>query len=307
VKQRKHPNFLIGGTAAGGTSFLSAILVQHPQIYLPKQMRPEPHYFYKSWEYSKGIDYYLDLWFPDVGDHCVAIGERSSSYLFGGKKVAEKIAWQYPTMKFIFTLRNPIERTWANYRYTALQGVEDTTFEEALNREEERVRAQTGIWAEIQPHNYTGRGFYASQIREFLEVFPRQNLLLIKSELLSLQTDVELRKICRFLGVDSDSFTYERAPDHTSMNVRSPRLQKDLRDFFGERFDLIIEALRKNQSTTEFVRGPEDANAMTQLASNLVGTKMSMSETVRDRLRQTFSADMRNLKKLVDFDISDWK
>ena len=44
--------FIIGGTAASGTSYLSATLVQHPQIYLPQEMRPEPHFFYKSWEYK---------------------------------------------------------------------------------------------------------------------------------------------------------------------------------------------------------------------------------------------------------------
>ena len=57
----KRPNFIIGGTAAGGTSFLAAILFQHPEIYLPAEMRPEPHYYYKSWEYKKGLDYYSSL------------------------------------------------------------------------------------------------------------------------------------------------------------------------------------------------------------------------------------------------------
>ena len=33
MPKRTEPNFLLGGTSAGGTSFLSAILLQHPQIY----------------------------------------------------------------------------------------------------------------------------------------------------------------------------------------------------------------------------------------------------------------------------------
>ena len=152
----RNPNFIIGGTAAGGTSFLSAILVQHPEIYLPVEMRPEPHYFYKSWEYKKGLDYYLERWFKNVPETAIAVGERSSSYLFGGESVAKKIAAVYPNMKFIFTLRNPIERTWANYRYTVLQGLEKYSFEEALANEKKRVEEQSGIWAEIQPYNYTG-------------------------------------------------------------------------------------------------------------------------------------------------------
>ena len=74
------PNFIIGGTAASGTSYLSATLVQHPQIYLPQEMRPEPHFFYKSWEYEKGLNYYFSKWFQNVPDKKIAIGERSSSY-----------------------------------------------------------------------------------------------------------------------------------------------------------------------------------------------------------------------------------
>ena len=47
-----------------------------------------------------------------------------------------------------------------------LQGLEENTFEEALKNEKERV-TQKGIWKEIQPYNYTGRGFYYSQINSF--------------------------------------------------------------------------------------------------------------------------------------------
>lgn len=120
---------------------------------------------------EKGLDYYLSRWFSDVPSSAIAIGERSSSYLFGGRQVAEKIANAYPQMKFVFTLRNPIERTWANYRYTVLQGLEDLV-DEALKNETRRVNEQSGIWAEIQPYNYTGRGWYASQLKQYLEFFP---------------------------------------------------------------------------------------------------------------------------------------
>ena len=54
------------------------------------------------------------------------------------------------------------------------------------------------MWSEIQPFNYTGRSFYAKQIKEFLKFFSKKNILLIKSENLSANTDVELKKICNF-------------------------------------------------------------------------------------------------------------
>jgi hypothetical protein len=307
IRRNVNPNFLIGGTAAGGTSFLSAILVQHPQIYLPKVMRPEPHYFYKSWEYEKGVEQYLSRWFAEVPEKAIAIGERSSSYLFGGRLVAEKIAKQFPAMKFIFLLRNPIERTWANYRYTVLQGLDEYSFEDALKNEVQRVRDQSGMWAEIQPHNYTGRGLYASQIKQYLDVFPRDNILLIKSELLSSQTDTELRKIYAFLGLTATDIAYERAPDHTSVNVINARLQMDFRKYFGSRFDLIIEATRKNLPMESFVSNLEDRCKIEQLACNMTSGKVAMSQAAREYLVRHFSQDMKELREMVDFDISDWK
>lgn len=301
-----HPNFIIGGTAAGGTSFLSSILVQHPQIYLPKEMRPEPHFFYKSWEFQKGAEYYLQRWFSDVPSSAGAIGERSSSYLFGGEAVANKIFNIYPNMKFVFTLRNPIERTWANYRYTVLQGLEDLSFEDALKNEVDRIAQQTGIWSEIQPHNYTGRGFYASQLRQYLKFFPQKSILLIKSELLSKQTDAELRKIYEFLGLSILDFDYVRAPDHTSVSVVDPKLQKDLRNYFGDRFDRVIEATRREEGIEKFITSPLDELKIQLLSNNITGKKDVMPKVAREYLNELFAKDITDLRDFIDFDISDW-
>jgi len=301
------PNFIIGGTAAGGTSFLSSILVQHPQVYLPKEMRPEPHYFYKSWEYEKGLDYYLQRWFQDVAESKIAVGERSSSYLFGAEAVAAKVALAYPGMKFIFTLRNPIERTWANYRYTVLQGLEGLSFEEALRDEAKRIREQSGIWAEIQPYNYTGRGFYAAQIRAYLKYFSAEKILFIKSELLSSQTDVELSKIYKFLRLTLLDFDYVNAPDHTSVNIIDPKLQKALRCYFSDRFDKVIEAARRGEGIEKFIGNALDKEKITMLSNNMTGEKEPMPANARAYLNDLFAEDITALKQLVDFDLSDWK
>ncbi len=300
------PNFLIGGTSAGGTSFLSAVLVQHPEIFLPREMRPEPHYYYKSWEFEKGLDYYRKRWFSDVPDECIAIGERSSSYLFGGREVAQKIVADFPQMKFVFTLRNPIERTWANYRYTVLQGLENLSFDEALASEPERIKQQSGIWAEIQPHNYTGRGFYGEQLQQFLEYFPSQQILTIKSESLSRNTDAELKKVYRFLELSDLDFQAQRPPDHTSVNVVNPALQMELREYFGDRFDKVIEATRKEEGLDDFRKSEADRDAIDKMIENMKGAKEDMPSETRAYLQDVFAEDMELLKTMVDFNIDDW-
>ena len=74
-----NPNFIIGGIVAGGTSFLSSAITQHPQIYLPKVTRPEPSFFYKSWEYEKGMEYYRNKYFHEI--------QRLSNEIFNDKSL----------------------------------------------------------------------------------------------------------------------------------------------------------------------------------------------------------------------------
>lgn len=298
------PNFLIGGAAAAGTNFLTASIIQHPDVYLPEKMFPEVHFFYKSWEYEKGIEYYETTWFSKVRNE-KAIGERSSSYLFGGPEVAGKIKALLPDVKLIFTLRNPIERTWANYRFTVLAGLEDLRFEDALRKEKERVAMQTGIWAEIQPHNYTGRGLYAKQLKDYLHIFPKENILLIKSEEMGHEPMETFRKVFDFLEVDRN-FSPCIPPNYTSLSVKDPALQMRCREYFKDRFDLIIEAVRENEDPLIHLQ-PGEEEKFNAFVDNLKGVKEKMSEEARDYLRDFFRDDMKELKELVEFSIEDWR
>ena len=139
------PNFIIGGAAQSGTTSLSSALVQHPDIYLPTPLVPECHYFYKPWEIEKGLEYYRRKWFSTVQEES-AIGEKSTSYLFGGESIANRIARATPDIRLIFILRNPIERAWSNYKFTVFQGLEQLSFMEALLHEECRRSKAVGRW-----------------------------------------------------------------------------------------------------------------------------------------------------------------
>ena len=148
------PNFIIAGGVATGTSFLSHAMSRHSQIYLPRIMRPECNFFYKSWEFSKGPSYYAQKYFSDVKSE-IAIGERSSLYLHGDfLDVPKRIHALLPDVKLIFCLRNPTERAFANYRFSVLSGFEHKSFERALELEDLRFGRAKGWKSEIQPNLY---------------------------------------------------------------------------------------------------------------------------------------------------------
>ncbi len=306
VSGQQQPTFLLGGTSAGGTSFLSALLIQHPEVYLPREMRPEPHFFYKSWEYARGFGYYLDRWFSDVPEHSVAIGERSSSYLYGGESTAARIVRHLPEVRMVFVLRDPVQRAWANYRYTVIEGLEDLDFETALETEHKRVRAASGIWAEIQPHDYSGRGFYGQQLTDFLGHFDRSRILVLKSENLRDDTDRALGEICTFLGLEFRLEAMERPPDYTSVSVVDPRVQTRARSSLGDRFDLVVEAVRDGTDPFRFSSSESEHGVISDLKGNLSDDKWPIPDGARSILQKKYEDDLAVLARLVDFDVSDW-
>lgn len=300
------PNFIIGGTAAGGTSFLGAAIIQHPDIYLPFPMEPECHFFLKSWEYDQGIEYYQRKWFSDVQGE-KAVGERSSSYLFGGAAVAKRIRSALPNVKLIFTLRNPIERAWGNYRFTVLQGLEDLPFLEALKREPERVAAQSGRWAEIQPHNYTGRGMYATQLRAYREHFSADQILVLKSEQMQVEPEKTFQSVFEFLGIEKE-FCPEMPPKFSSMNVRDAAIQARAREILGGKFTDVILAIREHRDPHLVIDWNDDLQrrAVEDVQTNVTSQKQNMDPECREYLQSCFAADMRELPAYVSFSTDDW-
>jgi hypothetical protein len=207
----------------------------------------------------------------------------------------------------IFVLRNPVERTWANYRYTVLEGLENLSFEEALKQERSRIRSATGMWSEIQPHNYTGRGFYGSQVEEFFKVFPSTNILLIKSEELSKSTEQVVSTVLDFLGVPLSDWSFVRPPNFSSFDVLDRELQMRLRNELGIRFDEIIEAVRLNRLREVLpMLSPPESLLAELLAANLKSDKSEMADHTRSYLQEIFAGDLTKLKQFVDFNISDW-
>ena len=304
---QREPTFLLGGTSAGGTSFLSALLLQHPEVYMPREMRPEPHFFFKSWEYDRGVSYYLKRWFDNVPTSAAAVGERSSSYLYGGSETASKIVRHLPAVKMVFVLRDPVQRAWANYRYTVLEGLEDLDFESALASETDRIVAASGIWSEIQPHDYTGRGFYGRQLLGFLEHIDRSSIHVIKSEHLRDDTEATLASVCSFLGVDRTLVgTLERPSEYTSVSVINPRVQVEARSRLHSRFDLIVEAVRDGSDPFRFSESPDDDAVVASLTGNLTNRKLRIPRAARSLLKERYEEDLALLTSLVDFDVSDW-
>lgn len=304
IKYKGAPGFLIAGGVATGTSFLSALLAKHPEVYLPKVQRPEPNFFHYTHKYRKGLTWYLETWFGEVG-HEKVFGERSS-LLLPSENAASRIHSHFPEMKLIFCLRNPVERAWANYRFTVLEGLETLAFEEALKQEKRRTAETEGEWREIRPHAYLQRSIYSEGLREYFSLFPRENILLIKSEEMGKNPSKTLQSVCQFLSVDS-SVQLEPPPNYSSPSVVNAAEQKALREHFGPKFPLLVEAIRKEEPLDAFGPTPRDRAMVDRLKKNLHHKKEAMSPAARTFLQSALKEEIQNLRPLLEFEIHDWQ
>jgi hypothetical protein len=194
------PNFLIIGAARSGTTTLYSHLQGHPDVYLPAQKRPEPHFFLKSAEYAKGIGYYEERYFSAWRGE-KAVGEASTSYLFG-PDVPRRVRSDLPGVRLICILRNPIERAFSSYWHTIASGIETLPFAEAINRENERGIPLAGTaLGELAPFAYAGRGFYNRQLQRWLGEFDRSRVKIVIFDDFVAAPRRTLADVARFLSI----------------------------------------------------------------------------------------------------------
>jgi hypothetical protein len=201
---RPLPDFLILGAQKAGTTALYAYLRWHPRITGPSWK--EVSYFDRH--YARGVRWYRGH-FP-LRPRGRTVGEASPGYLFhplAPWRVRETV----PDAKLIVLVRDPVDRALSHYHHEVALGREPLSFEDALDAEEERTRGEAERMAR-EPgyfshawwdHTYVARGRYAEQLERWLELFPREQLLVLASEELAAETAGTYRRVLEFLGAPS--------------------------------------------------------------------------------------------------------
>jgi hypothetical protein len=224
------PDFLVIGAARSGTTSLYRYLVQHPAIAPP--LKKEIFYFDRSFDRSL-LRYRVN--FPLATERAFAkyvrrrpwaTCEATPCYLFH-PHAPKRIRQTMPDAKLICLLRSPVDRAYSHYKWMARAGRESLSFEEALEAEEtrlggefEKVLADEHYYSpDRQAYSYRARGEYADQLERWLECFPREQLLILKSEAVFERPEEHLPRILDFLGLPADGgIEYSRenavAPAH---------------------------------------------------------------------------------------------
>jgi hypothetical protein len=237
-QRRVLPDFLLIGGQRCGTTSLHRYLSAHPQVAMA--FRKEVSFFDVNW--PRGEDWYRSH-FPSayrLGNRVV--GEATPYYLFH-PAVPARVRAIVPSVKLVAVLREPVARAHSGYRLQRAIGMEPLGFAEAIAAEADRLAgeadrllADPGYRSVAHRHfSYQARGLYAEQLRRWFAEFPREQLLVLRSDDLFSDPGGTLSRVHAFLGIDDrPAAAYPVAQNATRGDDLDPTTDALLRERFAE-------------------------------------------------------------------------
>lgn len=251
---RALPDFLLIGVQKGGTSSLYSNLIKHPCV-VPAH-RKEVNFFSHDINLVKGLKWYRDHFASTAylkyrrlaRGRRVVTGEATPRYIFL-PYVAERVATFLPNVRLIAVLRNPVSRAYSHYHMAVRKNVETLPFDQAIEearREVDRIYS-SGFALPRTRADYLSRGLYADQLTQWFEHFPRQQILVLKSEDYYKDPQTTLKTALEFIGVDSEGMApYSRGRVREKYPPMNEGIRSQLREFFKPHNERLYELVGRD-------------------------------------------------------------
>lgn len=282
-------DFIGIGAARSGTSWLSNCLRAHPDICLSE---PKEIQYFNLKHNEDGINKNHTkpfAWYMNHFSHCKAgkvKGEFSTIYFYDEDAPA-LIKKYFPEIKLILCLRNPIDRAYSHYWLLRnVKRTENREFEKAISDES----------------HYIESGFYAMQLRPYLELFERDQILILLFDDLRTQPAKEICRVFEFLDVRTDKYISSNVLTRKANESRKIRVKKlqDILDavqrFLIDKGMSFIPLLFRNIGVSGFI---------TKVNATPFNYPPMKSET-RKLLRNLFDDDIKELQMILNRDLSHW-
>lgn len=277
---------LIIGAAKCGTTSLFKYLSQHPQISACSFK--EPNFFSISENFDKGFEYYQELWNWNNKIHKVAL-EATPNYtrvtnenlINSADKIALIQNFHHVNFKFIYILRNPLDRIESHYTHL-----------EAWSGEPGVKPFSEGIEAEI-----IDTSKYAMQIEEYYKRFSAENILLLNFDELKSDPLNLLKKICDFLDIDNG---YNFQGLSTVYNDSKERISLFLPGWKKLRKTELIKTIARNTN-------PEVRYGFRQIFGQKVNIKIQLSPKQKEFILRELYNDLQKLNSTYGVNVADWR
>ena len=272
---RALPTFLVIGAMKAGTTSLHTYLGRHPNVFVSEPK--EPHFFSSNWD--RGVDWYEGLFAG--GRDALARGEASTSYskFPAEPDVPERVHKLVPDVRLVYIVREPIARVRSHYLHNVLMEREHRSIDDAL----------------LGDPKYLDCSRYAFQIDQYLELFPREQLLVVRTDALQSRMVETVKRVLDFVGVDPSRLppiTEVRENETAHRRQRSP-----IRRQLGSSRAVTAVSKRLPDSTRESVK---------RLLDRRVTGQGIVSPELRNELHDRLRPDVARLEQLTGESFADW-
>ena len=306
MPQQSLPNFFLIGVPKAGTTSLHGALGRHPDIGMSAVK--EPKYFLTDQRPVKytgpGDDYcapvicdpdeYAALFAP-LSDRPIR-GESTPFYLWDPVAL-ERIRTRVPDAKLVVVLRRPDERAYSNWSHMCAIGREPLLDFVAAWREEDR-RLQAGwepFWA------YRSLGCYGSQLQRLLEIFPREQLHVVRYDDYSRDPGAAIDGICGFLGVGPFPADEPASVQRDNVHEFAPP---------SRRHRAMYAVLRSRHVVRPFLPATLQRAGRRviegQLKRNPGGSRPTVPVDALEEVRDYYRHDIELTAKLLALELDDW-
>jgi hypothetical protein len=297
------PDFLVAGVPKAGTTALHAALSRHPGIYMspikepkffltdgppPARGGPGDALTYREhvWERDK----YEALF--DAAAPGTLRGEATPLYLYDAGAMG-RIRALIPDVKLIVIIRDPVERAHSNWTHLWSAGLEpEDDFLRACAEEPQRIAAG---WASFW--HYTGLSRYGEQLQRAFELFPREQVLVLRYRSLIDDPAAALDRICGFLGAKTgviSEIPRENVTAHPEQTLAHRA---------------VALGMRASNALGRLLPGSAATAATHRLERFLQRggrERQPLSWEQRQALLPRFEDDVKLLQSLLGEDFSDW-
>jgi hypothetical protein len=213
------PTFLVIGAQKCGTTWLSDMICQHPEV--AKVANKELHFFNRTSNYSKGVEWYQKQF--DIKEYTQAVGEYTPNYFWTYNDMIQydteiwedipKLIHTYnPDLKLIVILRDPVKRAISAFYQHIRKG---------------RISPKENLQDAMKKYGILSMGYYDIHIKNWLKFFPIENFLILiyENDLLDENKINTIKRVFRHIGV-SDNFLptgiYDKKnPSGSFLEIRS--------------------------------------------------------------------------------------
>jgi hypothetical protein len=214
------PNTFLIGVQKAGTTTLNDWLSQHPQVYGYASLKDIP--LFVKFPSSQQLNKRLSLETPPYdGQHIIL--HSAVNYIFYSP-LLQKISDTKADAKLLLILRNPVYRAISSYFYFQKMLREKRDIEKALLYQPKK---DFEINRDNNDFTYIEHGFYYEQIKNCLQYFSKQQLLILDYEDMKDRPQELLKDIFHFLNID-ESFQPDLMLKNVTGDLKSRFLQEKI-------------------------------------------------------------------------------